>query len=317
MSATTINESHSSAAERTGRKQKRPAHLGTVAILTLPFAVMFVCFYLAPIVYAVIDSMFTTKSSGLGLGPSEDVFVFLDNYLLALKSPSFVTSLGRLLLFCLIEVPMMVISATGLALLLETGKARWPRIFRVIYFMPYGIPGVIATLLWGFLYVPATSPILQGLSAIGIDLVPLSSGTILFSIANIAMWVYAGYNMVILIAALNGIPDEIYEAARIDGAGEWQMVWRIKLPLIRSSIVLVTVFTLIGTLQLFVEPIVLAPLTAAINSEFTPNMAAYHQAFAQGNSNLAAAMAVIVAVIAFILSFSLLRVVNRKGNRAW
>lgn len=298
------------------RKRRGGSRL-TIATLTLPFAIMFICFYIAPIIYAVVDSMFTTKSSGLGFGPPEDVFVFLDNYLVALKSPSFVASLWRLLLFCIIEVPLMVVTASVLALLLETGKSRWPRMFRVIYFMPYGIPGVIATLLWGFLYVPATSPVLQGLKAIGINLVPLDSGTVLFSIANIAIWVYAGYNMIILTAALNGIPDEIYEAARIDGASEWNMVWQIKLPLIRPSIVLVTVFTLIGTLQLFVEPIVLAPLTTAINSDFTPNMAAYNQAFAQGNSNLAAAMAVIVAIIAFVLSFAFLRVVNRKESQAW
>ena len=76
-------------------------------------------------------------------------------------------------------------------------------------------------------------------------------------------------------------------------------------------------FTIIGTLQLFVEPLVLRPLTTAISSDYTPNLAAYNQAFAQGNPNLAAAMAVIVALLAFAFSALFLRIVNRKGNRAW
>ncbi|MGW8482040.1 carbohydrate ABC transporter permease [Microbacterium sp. NPDC055903] len=286
-------------------------------VLLLPFVVMFALFFLAPIVYAIVQSLFATRSSGLGLGRPETAFVFFDNYARALSDSEFLDSLGRLVLFSAIEVPLMVITALGLALLLDSGKALWPRFFRVLYFAPYGVPGVVATLLWGFLYIPATSPVLQGLSAIGIEIDPLSSGNVLFAIANIALWGFAGYNMVILMSALNAIPSELYEAARVDGASAWSTVWHIKLPLVRPSVILVTVFTIIGTLQLFVEPLVLRPLTTAINTTFTPNLAAYNQAFAQGNPNLAAAMAVIVAVVGFVFSFGFLRLVNRKGNRAW
>jgi len=286
-------------------------------VLIVPFVVMFALFFIAPIVYAIVDSMFSVKASGLGFGAPERIFVFVDNYVAALSSTSFVASLGRLLVFSAIEVPLMVVTSLALALLLESGRARFGRFFRVIAFIPYGVPGVIAAILWGFLYIPATSPILQSLSFLGLDINPLSTQGVLFAIANIALWGFAGYNMFILIAALNAIPSELYEAARIDGASEWATTWHIKLPLLRPSIILVTVFTIIGTLQLFVEPLVLRPLTTAINSDFTPNLAAYNQTFAQGNPNLAAAMAVIVAVLGFVFSFGFLRLVNRKGNRAW
>jgi multiple sugar transport system permease protein len=123
--------------------------------------------------------------------------------------------------------------------------------------------------------------------------------------------------MLILIAALQGIPDELYEAARVDGAGSFRIAWHIKLPLLRPSIVLATVFTIIGTLQLFAEPLVLKPLSTAINSSYTPNLSAYNQAFSNDNYSLAAAEAVIVAVIAFALSFGFLRIGNRKGRSAW
>lgn len=300
-------------------RQRRGARRSSVAIwvLVLPFVVMFLLFFVAPIVYAIVQSLFTTRSSGLGFGPPETTFVFFDNYARALSNSEFVASLGRLVLFSAILVPSMVVTALGLALLLDSGKALAPRFFRVLYFAPYGVPGVVATLLWGFLYIPATSPVLQVLSSVGIDVNPLSSGNVLFAIANIALWGFAGYNMIILMAALHAIPSELYEAARMDGASAWSIVWNIKLPLVRPSIILVTVFTIIGTLQLFVEPLVLQPLTTAISSTFTPNLAAYNQAFAQGNPNLAAAMAVIVAVLGFIFSFGFLRIVNRKGNRAW
>lgn len=286
-------------------------------VLLLPFVVMFALFFLAPIVFAIVQSMFTTRSSGLGLGRPETVFVFADNYIRALSDGAFLESMGRLVVFSAIEVPLMVVTALGLALLLDSGKARFPRFFRVLYFAPYGVPGVIATLLWGFLYIPATSPVLQALSGVGIEVNPLSSANVLFAIANIALWGFAGYNMVILMAALNAIPSELYEAARVDGASVWSITWHIKLPLVRPSVILVTVFTIIGTLQLFVEPLVLRPLTTAINSTYTPNLAAYNQAFAQGDPSLAAAMAVIVAVLGFVFSFGFLRLVNRKGSRAW
>lgn len=295
------------------RRRARPA----LWILLVPFVAMFALFFVAPIVFAVVQSMFATRSSGLGLGRPQTSFVFLDNYVRALSDPAFVESLGRLLLFSAIEVPLMVVTALALALLLDSGRAVAPRFFRVLAFAPYGVPGVVATLLWGFLYVPATSPILQMLSSIGIQLTPLASGSVLFAIANIALWGFAGYNMVILTSALHTIPSELYEAARMDGASGWAITWRIKLPLVRPSVILVTVFTIIGTLQLFVEPLVLMPLTTAINSTFTPNLAAYNQAFAQGNPNLAAAMAVIVAILGFAFSFGFLRIVNRKENRAW
>jgi len=295
-------------------RRRSPAALW---VLVLPFVVMFLLFFVAPIAYAIVQSLFSTRSSGLGFGAPETTFVFFDNYARALSDTDFLTSLGRLVLFSVILVPMMVVTALGLALLLDSGKARWPKFFRVLYFAPYGVPGVVATLLWGFLYIPATSPILQVLSSVGVQVNPLASGNVLFAIANIALWGFAGYNMVILIAALNAIPSELYEAARMDGASAWSTVWHIKLPLVRPSVILVTVFTIIGTLQLFVEPLVLRPLTTAISSTFTPNLAAYNQAFAQGNPNLAAAMAVIVAVLGFVFSFGFLRIVNRKGNRAW
>ncbi|WP_158886846.1 carbohydrate ABC transporter permease [Amycolatopsis anabasis] len=281
-----------------------------------PFGVLFVVFFVAPIGYAIYQSLLTTKRSGaLGLGGSRTVFAGLANYASALDSTAFLESLGRVLLFAVVQVPVMILLATTLALLLDAASAKWPSFFRAAYFLPYGVPGVIATILWGFLYVPGISPIIDLAAAAGLHVDPLGSSTVLWSIANIVTWAFAGYNMLVIIAQLKSIPGELYEAATVDGARPWQVVWHVKLPLVRPAIVLTTVFTIIGTLQLFAEPQVLRPITAAIGVSYTPNLSAYTEAFANNNYGLAAAEAVLLALGAFVLSFGFLHLVGRGGRR--
>ncbi|WP_164740315.1 carbohydrate ABC transporter permease, partial [Xanthomonas euvesicatoria] len=129
--------------------------------------------------------------------------------------------------------------------------------------------------LWGFLYIPGLSPIIDIAQMFGIQLDFLGAGTVLWSIANIVTWTYTGYNMLIIIAQLKSSPGDVYEAARIDGAGAWRTAMSIQLPLIRPALVLATVFSIIGTLQLFAEPQVLATSAPAIDSQYTPNLSAY------------------------------------------
>ncbi|WP_312888695.1 carbohydrate ABC transporter permease [Nonomuraea rhodomycinica] len=300
----------------TARRRPRRPRLH-VAVFVAPFFLAFALFYLAPIGYAVHQSFFRLTSSGLGLSEPVLEFAGLGNYATALTSPAFAASVGRVLVFSLIEVPVMVVAALALALLLDSARARFRAFFRVSFFLPYGVPGVIASLLWGFLYVPQTSPLIDVLAAAGLPHDFLSPQTILLSIANIATWQFAGYNMLVLIAGLQAIPQELYEAARVDGASEARIAWHVKVPLVRAPLILITVFTLIGTLQLFVEPLVLKPLTTAITSDYTPNLAAYNQAFGQADIHLASAEATLIAVMAFVISLGFLRLVNGKGNRAW
>lgn len=282
----------------------------------LPFCAFFAAFFLLPIGYAVYQSLLATERSGpLGLGGSRTVFAGLDNYAAALSSAEFVGSLGRVLLFAAVQVPVMIVLATALALLLDALSARGVPLFRAAYFMPYGVPGVIASILWGFLYVPGVSPIVDLLGAAGLHVDFLDPDTVLWSIVNIVTWEFAGYNMLVLVAQLKAVSGDLYEAARIDGANAWQIVVRIKLPLIRPAMVLTTVFTIIGTLQLFAEPLVLRPLSTAITNYYTPNLAAYNEAFNHNNYHLAAAEAVLLAMVACVLSFGFLYVVGRGGRR--
>jgi multiple sugar transport system permease protein len=295
----------------TSRSRGRTAALGFIA----PFLIPFILFFLAPIGYAIYQSLLGTRRQGrLGLGGSKTVFVGLHNYAAALGNAAFVHSLERVLLFAVVAVPLMVTLALGLALLLDTASARGVKLFRAAYFLPYGVPGVIASILWGFLYTPGVSPILAALNSAGLHLSPLTGNSTLWAIANIVIWEFAGYNMLVIVAQLQSIPADLYEAARIDGANAWQIARLIKVPLLRPAIVLVAVFTIIGTLQLFAEPLVLKPLSTSVSSDYTPNLSAYNAAFTNNNYNLAAAEAVLLALAAFVLSFGFLRLIGRRDS---
>jgi multiple sugar transport system permease protein len=287
-----------------------------VAGFLMPFLLLYAAFFILPIGYAVYQSLLTTERSGpLGLGGSRRVFAGLSNYASALTDPGFVDSILRVLTFAVVQVPLMIALATALALLLDSASARGVPLFRGAYFLPYGVPGVIASILWGFLYIPGVSPIVDLLGKAGIQADFLGSGTVLWSVANIVTWEFAGYNMLVVVAQLKAIDSDLYEAAHIDGANAWQVVRHVKLPLIRPAIVLTTVFTIIGSLQLFAEPLVLRPISTAINTSYTPNLAAYTQAFVNNNYGLAAAQAVILAIVACVFSFGFLRLTGHRGDK--
>lgn len=280
-----------------------------------PFIVLFLLTVIAPITYAIYQSVTgIIRSGAFGEGSSSPVFVGIDNYVRALSDPGFVTGLGRVLLFALVQVPLMIVLATVLALLLDAASARGVRFFRSSYFLPYGVPGVIASILWGFLYTPGISPLIDLGQTFGVQLTFLDANSVLWSIVNIVTWQYTGYNMLVMVAQLKSIDLDLFEAARIDGANAWHIVLRIKLPLIRPAIVLTTVFTIIGTIQLFAEPLVVSRISSSITSTYTPNLAAYNEAFVNNNYNLAAAESVILAFIACTFSFGFLKFVGRKGQ---
>lgn len=272
-------------------------------ILMAPFLVLFIATMIVPVIMAVGYSFTRVQRSGLlGEDGTESTFAGFSNYAAALSNQNFIESIGRMILFGIVQVTVMIVAATILALLLESAAAKWPGLFRSAYFLPYGIPGVIATILWSFLYIPGLSPIVDVLGWMGIEIDFLGPNVVLWSIANIVTWTYTGYNMLIIIAQLKAIPGELYEAARIDGAGAMKTVTSIQLPLIRPALMLTIIFSIIGTLQLFAEPRLLKTMSSGITTEYTPNMSAYAYAFQYNEIGMAAAQAVIIAVSAFVLS---------------
>lgn len=280
-------------------------------LFMLPFGVFFIIFFLVPIGYAVYQSFFTTQRTGLGLGAPETLFNGWNNYHAALLDRAFYEGIGRVLLLGIVQVPVMLGLALLFALLLDSAAVRFKSFFRLAFFVPYAIPGIIGALLWGYLYDPQLSPFAKGFLS-GVDF--LGAGTILWSIANIVTWEFVGYNMLIIFAALQAIPSEIYEAARIDGCTGTSIARYIKVPLVAPALVLTAVFSIIGTLQLFNEPQVLQGISTNISSSYTPIKYAYTTAFVNNNYYYTAALAVILALVTFVFSFGFLRITQRQAG---
>jgi multiple sugar transport system permease protein len=280
-----------------------------------PAVVLYALVLLIPIGYTVYLSVEKTQVSGLGLGlgARRQVFAGLSNYSSALTDAPFLSSLLRVVVYSLILVPVMLGLALLFALLIDARRVRLQRFSRLSIFLPYAVPTVIATLLWGFLYLPAVSPFPVLLSKIGLSMPNLfTTHVALLSVANIGVWGGTGFNMIVMYTALRAVPTELYEAARIDGASQWQVALRIKIPMIAPALVLTGVFSIIATLQVFNEPETLSPLTNTISPDWMPLMRVYDLAFNDNNSYEAAALSVIIAAVMFVGSYFLLQVSTKR-----
>ena len=275
-----------------------------------PFLIVFAVFVVFPLIYALNLSVFRTKLIG---GRS---FVGLDNYVRAIQDPSLWSGIGNVLAFGIVQIPIMLGLALTMALVLDSGIIRRQSFFRLVFFLPFAVPGVVAALIWGYLYGQSFGPIAQIARAIGAA-VPqfLSRSTIIPALANISTWQYTGYNMLILFAALKAIPPELYEAARVDGASGFQLARHIRIPLILPALTLTTIFSVIGTLQLFNEPQVLGTIApTVIGPTFTPNLYVYNLAFQNRQFDYSAAIAFTLAIVTGVLSSIVLAVVARRAS---
>jgi multiple sugar transport system permease protein len=284
-------------------------------VCVTPAVVLFTLFMLLPIGYALYMSFQKSQVSGLGLGAGarRQVFAGLSNYATELTDTAFTSSLLRVVIYSVILVPVMLGLALLFALLLDARRVRLQRFSRLAIFLPYAVPTVIASLLWGFMYLPAVSPFPPLLARLGLTMPNLfTTHVALLSVANIGVWGGTGFNMIVLYTSLRSVPSELYEAARIDGASQTQIALRIKIPMIAPALVLTGVFSVIATLQVFNEPQTLAPLTNTISPDWMPLMRVYDLAFNDNDSYGAAALSMIIAVVMFVLSYSLLRVSNRR-----
>jgi multiple sugar transport system permease protein len=206
--------------------------------------------------------------------------------------------------------------ALTFALLLDSGSVRFKTLFRLGFFLPYAIPSVIAALLWGYLYGNSFGLFAQIVSWAGLTAPNfLSPSGMLPSLANIVTWQWTGYNMVIIYAALKAIPPEIYDSATVDGASGWQIARYIKMPLVLPALVLTTIFSIIGTLQLFNEPQIMYSLAPdVIGDHYTPNLYAYNAAFTNQQYNYSAAISFVLGTVAFLASYVFMLVINRGGG---
>ncbi|MFT7839731.1 sugar ABC transporter permease [Saccharothrix sp. BKS2] len=277
-------------------------------LFVAPFLVVFALVFLVPVAYAIGLSLFREQVFFGGT-----TFVGLDNYRLALTDPKFWESFGRVALFLVVQVPVMLLLALVAALAIDSARLHAAGFFRIVIFLPYAVPAVVATLMWGFVYGDTFGLAADLNGLLGRDAVrPLSGDWVLLSIGNIVTWEFVGYNMLILYSALKVVPGELYEAAAIDGAGAFRTVLSIKLPAIRGALVIATIFSIIGSFQLFNEPNILRTLVPnAISTYYTPNMYAYNLSFGGQQYNYSATVAIVMGVITALIAY----VVQLRGTR--
>ena len=265
-----------------------------------PFALVFVIVFIFPIIYAIYISFFQTKMIG------GEQFVGFSNYVRLFHDQDFWSSVRRVALFTIVQVPIMLCLAALLALAIDSMKLHGTKFFRISTFLPYAVPAVVSALMWGFIYGAKYGLVGSLNSWLGTDFDVLAPNVLLVSIGNIVTWEFTGYNMLIFYSSLSTIPHSLYEAASIDGASEWDIVKRIKLPELKGSLAITVIFSIIGSFQLFNEPSVLSAMVPGngITTYYTPNMYAYNLSFLGGQSNYAAALAIVMAIITMVIAYA-------------
>lgn len=294
-----------SRSDRPGRAAAAQRHAG--AGMTVPFLALFAVFFVAPLVYSVVLSL---KAGGTGQ------FAGLLNYRSVLSDSEYWGGVQRMVYFGVIQVTAMIGLAIALALFLDSAYCKGRKFFALVYFLPYAVPGVIAAIMWAFLLEPDLNGVLNiphklGLASGAIN--PLDYRLALYAIMLIVTWEFAGYNMTILLTSLTSVPRQVIEAARIDGCSELAIALRVKFPLIRRTVLFTVILSIIGTLQLFNEPVLLNYI-ALVGNSLTPNQIIYNTAFQFGNESLAAAQSIVLAVITIVATVAFYGIIRRRSD---
>lgn len=278
-------------------------------VLALPFVVLFAVFTAWPLLQSLFMSFTDTKFRDLRT-PFAVNIIGLQNYTKALSDPTFRKAALNTAYFVVVGVPLTLAMALAAAVALDKGITRFRAIFRLGFYMPVITSIVAVAVVWRFLLKPDTGLINTALSWFGIQ-GPDWLGDPHWSMPSLilmAAWRNFGTAMIIFLAGLQSVPASLHEAAAIDGAGAWQRFRRITVPMLRPTVLFVSVTTLIGYLQFFEEPFVMTN-GGPLNSTISMSMYTYKQ-FGFGNYGYATAMSYVIFVVVAVVTaiqFRLLR----------
>jgi multiple sugar transport system permease protein len=270
-------------------------------VLLIPAMTLITVFYLVPVAGAVVLSATDFDIYSIG-DTSATRFIGVGNYQDLLRNSLFWRALTNTLYYSLIGGPLTILVALGAALLLNAKLARFKPLFRTIYFAPVVTTIVAVAVVFRFLYHSRVGLLNRILDLAGIAPIDwlgdprwAMPALILF-----AVWKNFGYAAVIFVAGLQNVPEELYEAARIDGAGPVRQFRHVTLPELGPTFVFVSVITAIGFLQAFAEPYVLTPEGGPLNSTLTIVMLMYREGFRWWNMGYAAAVAFVLFALVLL-----------------
>jgi multiple sugar transport system permease protein len=281
----------------------RAAHLRREARAGLAFIApalgLIALFFVVPVVAGFV--LAATDFDLYGIGDfSTARFVGLGNFAALLHDPVFWKALANTFYFVLVGGPLSVAVSLAAALLVNARLARFKGFFRTVYFAPVVTTMVAVAVVWRYLYHPRFGLLNQILASLGLPDVNWLGDPrwAMPAIILMAVWKNFGYNMIIFVAGLQGIPTTQYEAARVDGAGPWQQFRHITIPALRPMLTFVGIITMIGYFQIFTEPYVLTGGTGGpLNATLSLVMYMYKQGFRWWNIGFAAAVALVLFLI--------------------
>ena len=276
-------------------------------------ALIFLFFFL-PVVAALVLSFTDYDIYALG-DASNTRWVAFDNYLRLLRTPLFWQALKNTFYFALVGGPLSIAASLGAALLVNAKLTRFKGFFRTVYFIPFVTTLVAVAIVWRYLYHPQYGLLNWALGLVGLGPVDwLGDPTwAMPAIILMAVWKNFGYNMLIFIAGLQAIPEELYEAAHLDGASGWQRFRHVTVPMLGPTMLFVAVITMIGYFQLFAEPYVMTqggPLRATTSVV----LLMYEEGFRWWRMGYAASIAFVLFVV--ILAATLIQFRLQRGRDA-
>jgi len=265
-------------------------------LMFLPYLVLLVMFAIVPIVMAASVSMEKSMTNPDGL---------FGNYLFVLQDFRFLPAVINVSLFLLIYLPAMLIVVAVLSLLLDSIQSRYTVPLRLAYLVPAGITGSVAILVWYFMLEPTYSPFAPIFAEFG-----WTQGTDIFNASNLiyifalmTFFTGAGNWIVIQYGSLQSIPDDVLEAARIDGANAFQIAFQIKLPLIRKYLIYMLILVMAAGLQIFVEPyLISSSVYPGIAKDWSLNQLGYTLAFLGSNLGAATALSLMLLLVMVVLA---------------
>ena len=288
MSASAPTRQHAGATRKRGPRSLRGLPF------VLPYLPFLIVFGIAPTIYA-IDLAFTDVGGG---------WVGFHNFVRTYDDYRFGPAFKHILVYTSIWLCLLVVFVVGLALLLHGRAGRVSATFRFLFYMPGALAGAAAVLVWLFMLDPSVSPgsfLLRDVLGADIFAQSIAPGNLPYIFAMIAFWTGAGGWIVVMYGALNTIPPDLEEAARIDGAGPIGIALRLKLPLIRKWIAYMVILSFATGTQLFVEPqLVNQASLGLVPDTWSSNQLAYQLAFRYADFNGAAAIAVDLLAIGLV-----------------
>ncbi|MGP5717436.1 carbohydrate ABC transporter permease [Brachybacterium tyrofermentans] len=280
----------------------------TPYLFILPAFVVYAAFSLYPLVRAAQFSLFEWP----GFGPS--TFVGLQNYIDLASDPDFRAAIGNALVLILFYAALPLVIGLVLAAIFRRGQVRGMGFFRSVIFLPQVIALVVVAVAWRNIYAPS-GPLNQALRAVGLDELARGwlgdPGAALPAVGFIGTWLEMGLVMLLLLAGMSRIPDDLFEAARLDGAGPVREFFAITLPSVRGEIVVALVLTIIAALKTF-DLVYLTTSGGPGNATTVPSYEVYYRAFQLREVGSASAVAIVLTLLVFAINV----VVTRIGERA-